>query len=258
MSAPLLQIDNLSLDIAGNSLCQGLNLQIQRNECWALLGRNGAGKTTLLQCLLRLRDISAGRIRVQGKNLNSIPRRQLAAQVGMLFQESVDALPATVIETVMLGRHPYSQSLLSDDEADIALARKALLELGLESFAQRRIDSLSGGERQRLALAMLLAQQPDLYLLDEPSNHLDIAFQTRLLDLLTTKIHDQGGSVIMATHDINLASRYCEKILLMLPKGKHLVGSRQKVLTEHNLSVAYGCEVRLLRCAEGPDFFYPA
>ena len=257
MMPPLLQLEQLNLELGGKVLCRGLDLEIAGNESWALLGRNGAGKTTLLHSILGLHPVQQGQVRVHGTRLADTSRRELSCRVGMLFQEGVDVLPATVMETVMLGRYPHSRSWLSDDQADVEIARAALAELDLESFAERQLDTLSGGERQRLALAMLIAQQPELYLLDEPSNHLDVAFQTRLLGLLQNKLKDQGASMLMATHDINLAARFCDHILLMLNDGEYVAGPADDVLTEHNLSQAYHCRVKSV---QGPDMtlYYPA
>ena len=127
---------------------------------------------------------------LDGKDLKSIRQEDLAIQLGMLFQEGMNTMPATVFETIMLGRHPHMQSILRDDPADIEIARKAMADLELSDMADRQIGTLSGGELQRLALAMLITQQPNIYLLDEPSNHLDIAFQVKMLALLQRKMKE--------------------------------------------------------------------
>lgn len=255
--APLLHLESISLERGGKLLCRELSLTIEARQSWALLGCNGAGKTTLLHALLGLLPLCGGEIRVLNEPLAASTRRQLARNLGLLFQEGLDSLPATVLETVMLGRYPHAQSLLTDSKADKQIAFEALAELDLEDFAERRIDTLSGGERQRLALATLFAQEPRLYLLDEPSNHLDVAFQVRLLTILQRKLARNQASMMMATHDINLAARFCEHIVLLLPEGRHLAGTREDILTEENLSAAYGCRVRRME-AEGVLFFYPS
>jgi len=201
-----LQISSLTLEVANRTLCRDLNLQIQPNESWCLLGRNGAGKTTLLHSLIRQRVIDEGSVLLDGKNIADLKQRELARKIGILFQQGIEALPATVFETVMLGRHPHLQSLLLDNEKDIEIAEQALAIFELGSLKERPVDTLSGGELQRLALALLLAQTPEIFLLDEPSNHLDVAFQIKLLTVLTDKVREASASLIMATHDINLAS----------------------------------------------------
>jgi iron complex transport system ATP-binding protein len=252
-----LKIQSLSLHIEGKTLCRDLNVQVGENERWGLLGKNGAGKTTLLHALIGQRRADQGSIELDGISVYDIKQRELASKVGILFQQGIEALPATVFETVMLGRHPHTQSLLWDDPKDIEIAESALAAFDLEQLKERAVESLSGGELQRLALAMLLAQTPQLFLLDEPSNHLDVAFQVKLLSVLTNKVAETSASLIMATHDINLAFRFCENIILLLEDGESLVGSSKDVLTENNLSQAYGCNIKSVSNGEH-RLFYPA
>ena len=251
-----LELKALTLRIGTRLLFSDLNLTVLENERWGLLGRNGAGKTTLLHSIIGLHPVESGSISINEKNIADTPRRELASTTGILFQEGISAVPATVIETVMLGRHPHVQSLLKDDAADIEIATNALRDLDLEDFSQRQVDTLSGGERQRLALAMLLAQTPKLFLLDEPSNHLDVAFQVKLLSVLEKRLSEHSASLLMATHDINLAARFCDKIILLTGNGSYVKGTRDEVLTEENLSTAYDCQIRSIS-GDGRKLFYP-
>jgi iron complex transport system ATP-binding protein len=162
-----LHIQSLTLEVANKTLCRDLNVQIQQNESWCLLGRNGAGKTTLLHSLIKQRIIDEGSVLLDGTNIADLKQRELARKIGILFQQGIEALPATVFETVMLGRHPHLQSLLLDNEKDIEIAEQALAVFELDSLKERPVDTLSGGELQRLALALLLAQTPEIFLLDE-------------------------------------------------------------------------------------------
>lgn len=251
-----LELQALELQIGGKLICKNLNLRMQKNERWGLLGKNGAGKTTLLHSILGLRPITSGNILIDGEKLANLPRMELAAKIGILFQQDMGALPATVFETVMLGRHPHVQSLLRDDPADVEIARNALKAFELDELSEREIDTLSGGERQRLSLAMLLAQTPQIFLLDEPSNHLDVAFQVKLLSILEQKIAEKSACLLMATHDINLAARYCDQIILLKDEGEFLIGSRDEILNEENLSAAYNCPIKSLS-GEDCTLFYP-
>lgn len=252
-----LELQALHLQIGGKLICKNLNLRIQENERWGLLGKNGAGKTTLLHSILGLRPITSGNILINGENLSSLSRMELASSIGILFQHDTSALPATVLETVMLGRHPHVQSLLRDDPADIAIALNALKAFELDELSERELDTLSGGERQRLSLAMLLAQTPQIFLLDEPSNHLDVAFQVKLLSVLEQKISEKSACLLMATHDINLAARFCDQIILLEDEGEFLIGPREEILNEENLSAAYNCPIKSLS-GDGRTLFYPA
>ncbi len=252
-----LRIQSLTLQIANKTLCRDLSVDIQENQRWGLLGKNGAGKTTLLHSLIGQRTATGGSIQLDGKNIAQLRQKELAAKIGILFQQGIEALPATVFETVMLGRHPHVQSLLWEDGRDIEIAEQALAAFDLQALKERPVDTLSGGELQRLALALLLAQTPELFLLDEPSNHLDVAFQVKLLSVLTNKVAENSASLVMATHDINLASRFCENIILLLEGGESLVGKCADVLTEANLSEAYGCPIKSVS-SDGYQLFYPA
>ena len=253
----ILQIQSLNLQIGSKTLCNDLTVQIGKHERWGLLGKNGAGKTTLLHALIGQRRANQGSIQLDGVSVYDLKQRELASKVGILFQHGIEALPATVFETVMLGRHPHTQSLLWDDQNDIEIAESALTAFDLDRLKNRAVDTLSGGELQRLALAMLLAQTPQLFLLDEPSNHLDVAFQVKLLTVLTNKVAETSASMIMATHDINLAFRFCENIILLLKDGESLVGKSVDVLTEENLTQAYGCHIKSVSSGEH-RIFYPA
>ncbi len=251
----LLETRGLRLEVADRVLCDALSLQLHAGECLGVLGQNGTGKTTLLHTLARLRPVSGGEILLQGRALNAWSRKALATQLGMLFQSSSDEMPASVEETVLLGRHPHLPDWQWEGPQDLELARKALQDVGLLAMAQREVASLSGGERQRLALAMLLAQQPQLYLLDEPGNHLDIAYQVSALQLLCARLQTQGAAVCMATHDINLAARFCSRILLLRPDGQPLLGSAQEILTPAILSEAYGCQIAVASTGTRQVFF---
>ncbi len=256
MNPASLTMTNLSLQLGNKLLCDQLNVSIETGQCWALLGRNGAGKTTLLHCLMGIHPATSGTVELSNRDIRQIPRRELATLIGMLFQEGIDTLPATVLDTIMLGRHPHSHSLFNDSQEDKEIALAALRAFDLESCARRELATLSGGEQQRLALAMLYTQQPTFYLLDEPSNHLDIAFQVRLLRKFSQLVKADGASLLMATHDINLAARFCDHLILLKENGEHVVGEKEVVLTEENLSEAYACKVHKIK--EGHmALFYP-
>lgn len=257
----VLSTHEITLLAGERTLCRDLSISLARGERWGLLGRNGAGKTTLLHTLARLRRPAAGRIVLEGQALSTLSQGEIARSVGLLLQDQTDALPATVLETALLGHHPHAKSRLFDDDEDLQSARQALDLLGLTQLAARKVSTLSGGERQRLALATLLTQAPRLLLLDEPSNHLDLGFQSTLVSLLRAATEpadsDAGATLLMATHDINLAARLCNRIILMDGKGAALAGTASEILTLENLTHAYDCEIRAAQ-GDGRTLFYPA
>lgn len=257
-SSTILQIDALTLSIAERKICTELSLQLTAGQGLAILGQNGTGKTTLLHTLMRFRTPDSGTISLCQRELSSWSRRDLSKQLGILFQNSQDIMPSTVLETALIGRHPHLAHWQWEGSGDLALAKDALQQMGIAGLAQRDVNTLSGGERQRLAIAMLLTQEPQLFLLDEPGNHLDIAFQIQSLNLLRDHVHKRKAALLMATHDINLAARYCEKILLLFGEGEFKIGNSVEVLTAENLSRAYGCDIRQIKLEAGRRVFFPA
>lgn len=254
----ILQTDTLSLSIAGRKICTNLTLQLTAGHSLGILGQNGTGKTTLLHTVMKFRAADSGSITLSGKPLSSWSHKSLSQQLGILFQNTHDIMPSTVMETALIGRHPHLANWQWEKSGDIALAKNALAEVGIADLAQRDISTLSGGERQRLAIATLLTQEPRLFLLDEPGNHLDIAFQIQSLNLLRAHIKQRACALVMATHDINLAARYCDQILLLYGEGNFAIGDSLDILTAKNLSRAYECEIREFEIEEGRRVFFPA
>lgn len=256
MSAPILETRDLRLSIGGKLICQNLNLQIQAGERWGVLGVNGVGKTTLLLALAGMKTPHSGSVYLQGQALLEMPRRHAAQICGVMFQDSDDAFPASVLETALIGRHPHLHAWEWESAEDEAIALDALKVVGLAELAQRASNTLSGGERRRLALATLLTQDPALMLLDEPVNHLDLHHQISTLELLKRQVVQHGKTLLMVLHDVNLAARYCDAVLLLFGDGEVRQGPVREMLTLENLSRLYGHPVRSVDTVEG-ILFYP-
>lgn len=242
----LLSVDGLTVEIGGKLVCRQLSFSLLPGQCWGLLGANGAGKTTLLHTLAGLRRPQAGEIRLLGEPLAAIPRRQRAQLLGLLPQDSQDPLPATVLETALIGRHPYLHAWQWESAGDLAAARAVLAAVELLHAEQRQVNTLSGGERRRLALATLLLQAPRLQLLDEPANHLDLRHQLSLLELLRRRAVAAGGALLLSLHDLNLAARFCDHLLLLFGDGETLAAPVAEALTPDNLHRLYGHPVRII------------
>lgn len=256
-TADLLQIHQLCLQIAGKHLCQNLDLTLKAGERLAILGPNGSGKTSLLHALIGLQKPAAGYISLNGQPISQLSSASLAQHIGLLFQSALDEMPATVMEAILLGRLPHQRSWSPMSEQDWHLAGQAISHMQLGDFLKRDVSELSGGERQRVAIAALLTQSPELYLLDEPSNHLDISFQIKTLQTLSDIVQQERRALIMATHDINLAARFCDRILLLMGNGQHLEGPVNEVLTEPALSQAFQFDIRKIT-HQGHLLFFPA
>ena len=251
MSTALLELEKVDLARGGRLLCRELTLTVEAGECWGVLGPNGAGKSTLLQTMAGLEKPAGGLLRYRGRPLGQWKRRELARELGMLFQLDEGGFTTTLFETVLTGRHPHLGTFGWETAADLEIAWRAVCDLGLEALARRDPATLSGGERQRMEIAVLLAQQPRLALLDEPANHLDPGHQVGILELLRRRFSRPGHAQVMVLHDINLALAFCHRLLLLRGDGHWRAGSVEEMGTPEQLSWLYGCPVR--PCAELKD-----
>ncbi|WP_018873036.1 ABC transporter ATP-binding protein [Thioalkalivibrio sp. ALJ16] len=235
----LLATRSLVIDIPGRSAGAPLDLTVNQGQCWGILGPNGAGKSTLLHTLAGLRAARAGHIELRGTPLARHARRDLARGLGLVFQKHHDGFPATVLETALIGRHPYLRPWDIETAEDYALARRALAEMDLGDMEDRLVDTLSGGERQRLAIATVLTQDPALLLLDEPTSQLDLHHQVAVLDQVRKIASHPKRAAILVLHDVNLAARYCDHLLLLFPDGTACWGPTRTMLVPAALERLY-------------------
>ena len=243
----LLSVRDLDVNIGSVRVAAGLGFELAAGERLAILGRNGTGKTTLLNTLAGLRETESGSIAVCGASYETLGARRAAQLRGLLPQGHIDAFQSTVLETALIGRHPHVGRWAWEGKEDERFAREALAAVDLAGLGGREVHTLSGGERQRLAIAALLAQQPRLYLLDEPLAHLDLNHQIAVLELLSRRAREDGVAIVMVLHDINLALRHADRALLLFGEGRTLEGPVETVLTAEALSRLYGHPLREMR-----------
>jgi iron complex transport system ATP-binding protein len=257
MDRPLIQLRDLVIDVPSRADGSPLNLAVRPGQCWGILGPNGAGKTTLLHTLAGLRAPRTGEIILDGEPLAGVARRQVARRLALVFQDHHDGFPATVLETALIGRHPYLRAWDLESPADSAAARAALQRVGLAGLEERQVSTLSGGERQRLAFATALTQDPQLYLLDEVVSHLDLHHQVVVLDIVREKVAAGSGAVLVL-HDLNLAARHCDHVLLLYPDGNACWGPAREMLSLPVLERLYGQRLVMGEVEGIPVFLPPA
>ncbi|WP_324732767.1 ABC transporter ATP-binding protein [Pseudomonas paeninsulae] len=251
-----LHVRDLLVDVPGRSAGRALNFSLLPGQVWGVLGPNGVGKTTLLHTLAGLRAPRGGEVLLDEQPIERLSRRQIAQHLGLVFQERQDGFPATVLETALIGRHPFLPAWQMEGAADLLAAQQALARLDVAHLSERLVSTLSGGERQRVAIATVLTQAPALWLADEPTNHLDLHHQVTVLELLAAQA-SAGRAVFMCLHDLNLAARWCDQILLLYPDGEACWGPVASMLQPAALERLYG--QRLLTSEiDGSPVFIPA
>lgn len=238
----LLSCENVSVTVPGRSLVDGLNFELHPGEIIAVLGRNGTGKSLSLLTMAGLRTPQSGQVRLLGSDIFATKRQHTARHLALLPQVIDDIFPATVLDTVLIGRHPHIAPLSWESAEDYAIAESALRQMGLHDLRDRDILTLSGGERRRLAVAQVLAQSPGIYLLDEPTNHLDPQHQLDALRVFR-QAAEGGAGVIASLHDVNLAARFADRCLLLFGDGRWQLGACDEVLNEGTLGELYGTPI---------------
>jgi iron complex transport system ATP-binding protein len=246
---PLLETRRLSVGIGARIFCRDLDLELNAGERLAILGRNGAGKSTLLSVLAGLRAPLSGEVRIKGAGYAGLGPRGAARVRGWLPQSRSDAFASTVLETALVGRHPHLDRWSWESARDAQIVRQALAAVGLSDFERRDIQTLSGGERQRLAIATLLVQQPELYLLDEPVAYLDLKHQIAMLALFADTARERGAAVAMVLHEPALAWRFCNRVLLIHGDGRCECGPAPEMLSAERLSALYDYPLRVFEHA---------
>lgn len=239
--------NQLVLGYNGRSVIKGLSLTAEPGEMLGLIGPNGAGKTTVLRALTGLLSPNQGSVLIDDQDVQKLSASAKAQTIGMVPQGEAQVWPLSVEEVVSLGRAPHRGWLMPFSSTDRAAVDKALELTGLFELRGRSIDKLSGGERQRVMIARALAQEPDILLLDEPTANLDVQQQILLLELVRQLASEGKLIAVMAIHDLALAARYCDRLLLLFNGRDYAVGPPEAVLTSENMRAVFGVEAELYR-----------
>jgi len=240
----MIEVQNLCAGYNNTDVIRNINFRADRGEALCVLGPNGCGKSTLLKAIARIIDYR-GIVSMDGNDISAISRKELAKKIALLSQSASVYFPYTVYETVSMGRYAYLQGFLKNLSAeDRAIIDNIINQLDIGDIKKRMIDELSGGQLQRVLLARTLAQTPDLILLDEPANHLDLKHQIELLDFLKAWVKENNKTLIGVFHDLNLARQIGDTALVMCNGTIAACGKIDEVFNSEILSGVYGINIR--------------
>lgn len=246
MNNHVLSTEHLTFSYGQEPVLHDVSVTVPTGKVSVILGSNGCGKSTLLKSMSRLLVPSGGAVCLNGKNIREIPSRKLAVSLGLLPQSPVAPDGIRVSDLVMRGRFPHRSYFGGVSKKDIEAVDQAMDMMGVTELADRCVDELSGGQRQRVWIALALAQQTDILLLDEPTTYLDISYQLEILDKLAMLNEKRGTTIVMVLHDINFAARYADHLFVMKKGSVICQGEPEKVLTSKLMKEVYDLECRIM------------
>ncbi len=244
-----LNMVGVTFSYASTSILTNVTAGLGEGEILGLVGPNGAGKSTLIRCIDRILKPQQGSILLDGRETKKMSRQELAQHIGYVPQANSDGFPTTVFDTVLMGRRPHMS--WGSNDSDIEKVVEVLELLGIKRFALREFKSLSGGEKQKVVLARALVQEPDVLLLDEPTSDLDIRHQLEVMEIIKDIVKQKAISAIVAIHDLNLAVRYTDKIVMLHRGSIFAEGYPKTVLTPENIKSVYGVEAEVKNGSSG-------
>lgn len=241
----ILEIENLTYKIDDSLISDGINIKFEENTFTGIIGPNGSGKSTLLKQIYRVLKPTKGKIFFDGIDIEDISSKKIARRMAVLQQENQSDFDYTVREIILMGRFPYHSFFMRDHnfEVDINLMKKYLDIVGLREQENQCFKTLSGGEKQRVLLARALVQEAELLILDEVTNHLDIGYQYKVLEILK----GLNMTIISAIHDLNLAMKFCDQVVL-IDKGRIIVtGNPKDIITRENLKEIFKIDAQIIK-----------
>ena len=247
---PVLDVELKNLDFAYKSrkktfpVLEDISVRIRGAQLVSILGPNGVGKSTLIHCMNRILDPTAGAVTINGYDVDGISIKDLAKFMGYVPYSSVDNFPLSVTDTVLMGRHPHSKWGTLDD--DLRIVHEMLCLIGIEDLADRNFNELSAGQHQKVMLARGLAQEPRIMFLDEPTSNLDIKYQLEITKMLRRLSREKNMMVIMISHDINIAAKYSDNIIMMHDGGIFALGKPADVITSENIKHVYDVDAKVI------------
>jgi iron complex transport system ATP-binding protein len=240
MPQPLLEAHAVTCGYGQDPVLKDVSFQLAPGDFVGVIGPNGCGKSTLIRAVTGVLRLESGRVDLEGQDVLRMPRREVARRVAVIPQDAGYMFGFTVLEMVMMGRTPHLRRLQRAAERDIARTEEALRQTDLMPLKDRKVTELSGGERQRAVIARALAQEPRLLLLDEPDSHLDIGHQIEIFDLIEALNRERGLTLLCVSHNLNLASAYCRKLMLMQQGRLTSIGAPEEIVTPDRIREVYG------------------
>ena len=247
MSQPLLEAHAVTCGYGQDPVLKEVSFQLAPGDFVGVIGPNGSGKSTLIRAVTGVLRLKSGRVDLEGQDVLRMPRREVARRVAVIPQDAGYMFGFTVLEMVMMGRTPHLRRLQRAAERDIARTEEALRQTDLMALKDRKVTELSGGERQRAVIARALAQEPRLLLLDEPDSHLDIGHQIEIFDLIEALNRERGLTLLCVSHNLNLASAYCRKLMLMQQGRLTSIGAPEEIVTPDRIREVYGIKAVVQR-----------
>ena len=240
---PILTLDNVGFTYDDMPALKGVSLELHSGEILGILGPNGSGKSTLLKIIDGILLPQEGEVLIKEKPIKNLKRSDLAREVAIVAQETHFRFSFTALEVVLMGRFPHLRGLNFEGERDLEVAHNSLEATHALELAERSIHELSGGERQRVLIARALAQEPEIVLFDEPTSFLDLKFKREIFRLISRLSRDKGLSIVLVSHDIDLAAQYCHRILMLRNGTVYNIGKPGDVITSKNIETVYDCPV---------------
>ena len=235
-----IKIDDLEFSYSSTPVLKDITLELDGPKFVSILGPNGVGKSTFIHCINKILTPTGGSVFIDDLNVKDITIKEIAKSIGYVPYSSNDTFSLTVVDTVLMGRHPHSK--WNSLKEDLVIVYDTLKLLGIRKLAMRRFNELSAGQHQKVMLARGLVQEPKILLLDEPTSNLDVRHQLDVTKILKRMSDEKQILIIMISHDINIAAKFSDEIIMMHDGSVYAVGKPEDVITEDNLRVVYGVE----------------
>lgn len=230
-------IDDIGFNYSGTPVLKGISMEFGGPQLISILGPNGVGKSTFIHCLNKIL-VPSGSVLIDGSDVSEMSLKEVAKEIGYVPYTSNDTFPLTVMDTVLLGRHPHASWKMTD--ADLEKVQTVLEKLGINDLAMRYTDELSAGQHQKVMLARGLVQEPKILMLDEPTSNLDVRHQLGITRYLRRLTREEGLTVVMISHDLNIAAKYSDSVVMMKGGGLFAIGTPEDTITEENIFSVYG------------------